>query len=74
MKRKFNTDHQIKTLGSMHQAGNSLTNHAARKHVENSICMSYSKNPEIKIIKNESFNKLIYLSGAIPYVVSSRSS
>lgn len=45
----------------MHQADNSLTNHAVGKHVENSIC----KNPKIKVIKNESLNKLIYLSGAI---------
>lgn len=61
----------------MHQADNSLTNHAAGKHVENSICMFCSKNPEINAIKNESLNKLIYLSEAIlhfSYVVSSRSS
>lgn len=49
----------------MRQADNSFTNHAAGKHVENSICMTCSKNPKIKVIKNESLNKLIYLSGAI---------
>jgi len=35
--------------------------------------MSCSKTPEIKVIKNESSNKLIYLSGAIAFFVSNRS-
>jgi len=44
----------------------SVTNHAAGKHVQNSIRRSCNWSPEIKIIKNGSMKKFdFYLSGAV---------